>query len=43
MTASGVENDDDVTRLYYELVTLMNQILPHMAKWANNSETLKKV
>ena len=41
--AAGAENDVHVTNLYYELVNLMNQIRPPMAKWATNSEHLKEV
>jgi hypothetical protein len=41
--AAGAENDGRVNRLYYELVSPMNQTLLPMAKWATNSEQLKEV
>jgi hypothetical protein len=41
--APGAENDDCVTNLYYELISLMNQIGLPMAKWATNSKHLKEV
>jgi len=41
--ATGTENDDGVTNLNYELIYLMNQIRPPMAKWATNSKHLKEV
>ena len=41
--AAGEENDDSVTRLYYELVNLISQIRLPMAQWATNSEHLKEV
>jgi len=41
--AAGAENDDCVTKFYYELISLMNQIRLPMAKWATNSKQLKDV
>jgi hypothetical protein len=41
--ATGAENDDCVTNLYYELKSLTNQIRLPMAKWATNSKRLKEV
>jgi len=40
--AAGAENDDCVTKLYYELIYLMNRIFLPMAKWATNSKYLKE-
>jgi hypothetical protein len=41
--AAGAVNDDCVTNLYNELISLMNQIRLPIAKWATNSKQLKEV
>ena len=41
--AAGAENDDCLTNLYYELISLMKQIRLPMAKWATNLKHLKDV
>jgi len=41
--AAGTESDNCVTKLYYELIQLMNRIRLPMVKWATNSKYLKDV
>jgi len=41
--AAGAENDDCVTKLYDELIHLMNRIRLPIAKWPTNSTHLKDV
>ena len=41
--AAVAENDNCLTKLYYELISLMNRNRLPMAKWAKNSKHLKEV